>query len=96
MLNVKTDEIYGKNEVVNANDLRKHIVNIDSRFRKTYLEPPTDFLYEFAHPYKNVIKARVASVEIPYGYYNFSKAKKNTMFRIDATDYVGNIHFLQI
>ena len=96
MLNVKTDEIYGKNEVVNANDLRKHIVNIDSRFRKTHLEPPTDFLYAFAHPYKNVIKARVASVEIPYGYYNFSKAKKNTMFRLDATDYVGNIHFLQV
>jgi hypothetical protein len=96
MLNVKTDEIYGRNDVVNSNDLRKHIVNIDSRFRKSYLEPPTDFLYEFAHPYKNVIKARVASVEIPVGFYNFSKAKKNTMFRIDATDYVGNIHFLQI
>jgi hypothetical protein len=96
MLSVKTDEIYGKNEIVNSNDLRKHIVNIDSRFRKSYLEPPTDFLYQFAHPYKNVIKARVASVEIPNGYYNFSKAKKNTMFRIDATDYVGNIHFLQI
>jgi len=96
MLNVKTDEIYGKNEVVNANDLRKHLVNIDSRFRKSYLEPPTDFVYQFAHPYKNVIKARVGSVEIPIGFYNFSKAKKNTMFRIDATDYTGNIHFLQI
>ena len=65
MLHVKTDEIYGKNNVVNSNDLRKHLVNIDSRFRKTYLEPPTNFQYEFAHPYKNVIKARVASVEIP-------------------------------
>jgi hypothetical protein len=96
MLNVKTDEIYGKNEVVNANDLRKHLVNIDSRFRKSYLEPPTDFVYQFAHPYKNVIKARVGSVEIPIGFYNFSKAKKNTMFRRDATDYTGNIHFLQI
>lgn len=96
MLNVKTDELYGKNEVVNSNDLRKHLVNIDSRFRKSYQEPPTDFLYAFAHPYKNVIKARVASVEIPNGCYNFSRAKKNTMFRIDAKDYIGNIHFLQI
>jgi hypothetical protein len=96
MLSVKTDEIYGKNDVVNSNDLRKHIVNIDSRFRKSYLEPPTDFLYTFAHPYKNVIKARVASVEIPNGYYNFSKAKKNTMFRIDATDYTGQLHNFQI
>jgi len=96
MLNIKTDEIYGKNDIVNSKDLRKHILNIDSRFRKSYLEPPTDFLYDFAHTYKNVIKARVASVEIPIGFYNFSKVKKNTMFRIDATDYTGNPHFLQI
>jgi hypothetical protein len=96
MLSVKTDEIYGRNDVVNSNDLRKHLVNIDSRFRKSYLEPPTDFLYSFAHPYKNVIKARVASVEIPYGYYNFSRARKNTMFRIDATDYVGQLHSFNI
>jgi len=96
MLNVKTDEVYGKNSIVNSNDLRKHLLNIDSRFRKSYLEPPTDFLYQFAHPYKNVIKARVASVEIPIGFYNFSRAKKNTMFRIDATDYTGNMHFFQI
>jgi hypothetical protein len=96
MFNVKTDELYGKNDIVNSNDLRKHIVNIDSRFRKSYLEPPTDFLYSFMHPYKNVIKVRVASVEIPMGFYNFSTAKKNTMFRIDATDYTGNIHFLTI
>jgi len=96
MLNVKTDEIYGKNEVMNANDLRRHLVNIDSRFRKSSLEPPTDFLYSFAHTYKNVIKARVASVEIPIGFYNFSRARKNTMFRLDATDYMGNQHNLVI
>jgi hypothetical protein len=96
MLQVKTDEIYGKNDVVNANDLRKHLVNIDSRFRKSALEPPTDFLYSFAHTYKNVIKARVGSVEIPIGFYNFCKAKKNTMFRIDARDYLGNLHNIQV
>jgi hypothetical protein len=96
MLHVKTDEIYGKNNVVNSNDLRKHLINIDSRFRDSTLEPPTDFLYKFIHPYKNVIKARVSSVEIPIGFYNFSLTKKNTMFRLDATDYVGNQHYLQI
>lgn len=96
MLHVKTDEIYGANNVVNANDLRRHLVNIDSRFRKSAMEPPTDFLYSFAHNYKNVIKARVASVEIPHGFYNFSEAKRNTMFRIDAMDYTGNQHFIQI
>jgi hypothetical protein len=96
MIHVKTDEIYGKNPIVNSNDLRSHIINIDSRFRKSKLEPPSDFQYQFAHTYKNVIKARVASVEIPVGFYNFSKVKKNTMFRIDVPDYVGTIQNIQI
>ena len=96
MIHVKTDEIYGKNPIVNANDLRRHIINIDSRFRKTKLEPPTDFQYEFAHPYKNVIKARVASVEIPAAFYTFSTRKMNTMFRIDASDYTGTRHYLTV
>lgn len=96
MLHVKTDELYGKNPIVNVNDLRTHIINIDSRFRKTHIEPPTDFQYEFAHPYKNVIKARIASVEIPAVFYTFSNKKKNTMFRLDATDYIGQQHYIQI
>jgi len=96
MLHVKTGEIYGKNEIVNANDTRKHLVNIDSRFRNSLAELSTDFLYSFAHPYKNVIQARVASVEIPFAFYHFSKAKKNTMFRIDAMDWVGGWHFLPV
>jgi len=96
MLSIKTDEIYGKNDVVNANDLRKHLINIDSTFRKSYMEPPTDFQYSMPRTYKNVIRARVASLEMPIAFYNLSRAKKNTMFRLDATDYVGNIHFLQI
>ena len=96
MLHVKTDELYGKNPIVNVNDLRTHIINIDSRFRKTHIEPPTDFQYEFAHPYKNVIKARIASVEIPAVFYTFSNKKKNTMFRLDATDYMGQQHYIQM
>lgn len=96
MINVKTDEIYGKNPVTSATDMRTHLVNIDSRFRQTQVEPPTDFLYRFAHPYKNVIKARVASVEIPMAFYTFSRAKKNTMFRIDTMDYTGTRQFITV
>lgn len=96
MIHVKTEEMYGKNEIVNSNDMRVHIVNIDTRFRKSKVEPATDCKYEFGRVYKNVIKARVASVEIPRGCYNFSGAKKNTMFRIDASDYTGVIHHMEI
>ena len=96
MINQKTDEIYGRNPIANANDMRTHIVNIDSRFRKSYKEPPTDFQYEFKRTYKNVMKVRIASVEIPAACYNFSTAKKNTMFRLDASDYTGTLHHLQV
>ena len=74
-----------------VNQTRDHLINIDSRFRKSVLEPPTDFLYSFAQPYKNVIAARVASVEIPIGFYAFSKVKRNTKFRVDFRDYLGNL-----
>lgn len=96
MIHVKTDEIYGKNPITNVADYRTHLVSIDSRFRNNLLEPPTDFQYRFAHPYKNVIKARVASVEIPPAYYNFSKAKKNTMFRLEVMDYTGQQQHIQV
>jgi len=96
MIHIKTDEIYGNNPVTNSNDLKVNVLNIDSRFRDNVMEPPTDFQYRFARPHKNVIKMRVASVEIPNGYYDFSRAKRNTMFRLDVTDYEGNPHFLTI
>ena len=89
-------EIFGRTEVVNANDYKKHLINMDSTFRKTYIEPSTDFQYVFAHPYKNVIKIRVASAEIPLGFYSFSKAKKNVMFRLEVSDYTGVEQFLTV
>lgn len=96
MLHVKTDEIYGKNPIINSSDLRTHLVSIDSRFRHNRTESSTDFQYRFIHPYKNVIQARVSSVEIPPVLYNFSRAKKNVMFRLEAMDYVGQQHFLPV
>lgn len=89
MLNTKIGEDYNKNDVINSNDLRKRILNIDSRFRSNCLEPSTDFQYKLEHPYKNIIRMRVASVEIPNMFYTFSKIKKNTSFIIKAYDLLG-------
>jgi hypothetical protein len=96
MLHVKTDEIYGKNDIVNANDYKTHVISIDSRFRANLAEPPSDFSYRLTHPMKNIIQVRPTSVEIPCAPYLFSKSKKNTMFRLDVTDYVGTQHFLTV
>ena len=114
MLNSRRNELQGLNEVMNSTDLRKRIINIDSKFRTNLVygsnslvkqvdcsnsfvpdagtfvpnpSPATDFTYRFEHPYKNVIRARVASVEIPNCWYDFSKTNySNTYFTIKALD----------
>ena len=96
MLNSKIAEVYGANDVINSTDLKKHIVNIDSRFRNTVSEIPSSFLYRFAHPYKNIIRMRVASVEIPQPWFTFSLAKKNIGFVVRAYDASDNIQNMNV
>jgi hypothetical protein len=124
MINSRRNEIHGLNDVVNSTDLRKRIINVDSRFRANLVypfqpytpvvcnpvcdassvfvpepgsfvpspSPASDFTYPFEHPYKNVIRLRVASVEIPNVWYDFSKANySNTSFVITAADISSNI-----
>ena len=91
MLNTRRNEIYNANDVVSSNDLRKRIVNVDSRFRSVLTDSSTDFMYKFEHPYKNVIRARIASVEIPNMWYEFCAATyHNTYFNICAYD-ISNV-----
>ena len=89
MLNTKINENFNANDVINSNDLRKRILNIDSRFRTNCNDKATDFSYSLEHSYKNIIRMRVASVEIPNMWYNFSKAKKNVSFVVKAFDITG-------
>jgi hypothetical protein len=86
MLNTKVGENFNDNNVINSNDLRRRLLNIDSRFRTNITEPAGDFLYRLEHTYKNVIRIRVASVEIPNSFYTFSAARQNTTFRVSTTD----------
>lgn len=89
MLNTRIGENYNANDVINSNDLRKRILNVDSRFRNNQKDLSTDFSLRLAHPYKNVIRIRVASVEIPNTFYVFSSRKKNTVFKVKTTDITG-------
>jgi hypothetical protein len=82
MLNTRIGENYNANDVINPNDLRKRIINVDSRFRQNLLDSTTEFSYTLDHPYKNLIRLRVASVEIPNMFYNFTK--KNNTFIVKA------------
>jgi|688.fasta_scaffold05342_6 hypothetical protein len=90
MLNTQAGEYLNNNTIVNANDLRIRSLNIDSRFRVSPLSSTTDFDFRFPHTYKNIISARVSSIEIPNLWYNFSPLRHNTSFKITAYD-ISNI-----
>lgn len=87
MLNTRAGEFLNNNDVVNSNDLRKHLLSVDSRFRSNQGETATNFSYALAHPYKNVIRLRLASVEIPNMFYTFTD--QNNSFIITAIDITG-------
>lgn len=87
MLNTRAGEFLNNNEIVNSNDLRKHLISVDSRYRSNYGESATNFAYALPHPYKNVIRLRLASVEIPNTFYSFTEL--NNTFTITAKDITG-------
>lgn len=87
MLNTRIGENYNANDVINSNDLRKRIISVDSRFRSDISDPTTAFTYKLEHAYKNVIRMRIASIEVPNMFYAFTK--KNNCFTIKAFDITG-------
>jgi hypothetical protein len=86
MLNTRIGENYNANDVINSNDLRKRIINIDSRFRTNFADPVGNFQYRLEHTYKNIIRMQVTSVEIPNTFYTFTTAHQNTYFTVTTND----------
>lgn len=94
MLNTRAGELFNANTVVNSNDLRKRILNIDSRFRSDLTQPTTDFTFHFTQSYKNLIRLRIASIEIPNMFYTFTK--RNNSFTIRAFDITNQLRIVTI
>ena len=90
MMNTKTNEIYGNDPVVNANDMRVHVLNIDSRYRDSILEPATNFHWTLPLPIRNVIKARITSLELPNKWLAFTEDRGNIGFTLTAPDALGS------
>ncbi len=89
MINIHTGHILNDNNVVNANDLRKRLINVDSTFRTNQADSITNFQYRCEHTYKNIIKMRVASVEIPNSFYTFTAERQNNRLSIVTKDFNG-------
>lgn len=84
-------------DVLNATDLKRQIVSIDSRFRDFITESSTDFLYRFERPYKNIVRAKIVSTEIPLtGILALTERKMNTWFYLKVFDAKGIERVVQI
>jgi hypothetical protein len=66
-----------------ANDIVRHIINIDSRFRDSpTLSTSSNFYYSLLSPVRNVLRARITSIEFPNNYPVFTAARHNVSFRV--------------
>ncbi len=89
MLNTRIGDNYNANDVINSNDLRKRLLSIDSRFRTNLTDPATNFQYRCEHTYKNIIRIKLASIELPNMFYTFMASKANTSFTVTTKDIDG-------
>jgi len=66
-----------------ANDVVRHVINIDSRFR----DPEQDstaasFYFSLLSPVRNVLRIRVTSIEFPNNYPFFTPLRRNVTVRV--------------
>lgn len=77
--------------VLNPIDSRIKTTNIciDTLFRKNYMiTKSTDFIYTFPKPFNNVVSLKLASVELPFVWYNCSAIDKNNTMSISLNHLV--------
>ena len=66
-----------------ANDINKHIVNVDSRFRDTPANSTSsNFFLTLAAPVRNVLRVRITSIEFPNNYFITTTKRRNVSFQI--------------
>ena len=66
-----------------ANDITKHIVNVDSRFRDSPgSSTSSDFFLTLAMPVRNILRVRITSVEFPNNYFIFTAKRQNVSFKV--------------
>ena len=74
-----------------TNNITKHIINVDSRFRDSPgTSTPSDFYLTLQTPVRNILRVRITSIEFPNNYYIFTEKRGNVSFQIlydvSATD----------
>ena len=71
-----------------ANDIKRHIISVDSQFRENPRGTKAgDFWWHLVAPMRNVLRVRVASIELPNNYKFFTAGRKfTTLYIIKGTN----------
>lgn len=74
-----------------ANDVVRHIVNVDTRFRDSpETNPQTDCYFSLLSAIRNVIRIRITSIEVPNNYFFFTDKRENVTFSISYS--IGGVY----
>lgn len=69
--------------LLRANDVKRHLINIDSRFRQNPVHSlPSDYYFQLSTPIKNVLRIRITSTEFPNNFAFFTALNKNVSLRV--------------
>ena len=72
---------------LHANDIVKHIINIDSRFRVPMEgSDASKFYFRLPTPIRNVLRIRVTSIELANNYFTFSAYRRNVTIWVTFGD----------
>jgi len=77
--------------LLRSNDVERHIINIDSRFRDSAtMTTASSFFFTLPTTIRNVLRIRLTSIEIPNNYYFFTAEKSNVSIRLFYKDANNN------
>jgi hypothetical protein len=66
-----------------VNDIERHIINVDSRFRDSpAVSTSSNFYFTLLTPVRNVLRVRITSIEFPNNYHVFTEKRRNTTLEV--------------
>jgi hypothetical protein len=66
-----------------VNDIERHIINVDSRFRDSpAVSTSSNFYFTLLTPVRNVLRVRITSIEFPNNYHVFTAKRGNVSFQV--------------
>jgi hypothetical protein len=80
-----------------VNDIERHIINVDSRFRDSpAVSTSSNFYFTLLTPVRNVLRVRITSIEFPNNYHVFTAKRGNTsleVFYIESSGSCGAMRY---